>query len=426
MFNDIKVKLNTNSLLIYERNGKVIIYNKDRKRHVKLSEEVYKYIIFAEEKKLNIKEFIDCFKNENDRKYILSIIKIMINNGIINGKTYEGKFFKDIHLSLTNRCNLNCKHCVTNCSPKEKDYMSTKQVFKLIDNLHEINVRNLVLTGGEPLIRSDLFEIVRYIKIRLPLVELSLSTNGTLIDDTNINFIVKSFDKIDISLDGVDEKTCSSIRGKGVFQKVLKAVQNLHGVGFYNISLSMVFGEKNCNQLEKFKLLNEKLGTRSIERYFIPKGRGLINRKVYTDEDSTLPLIIPKLHELDTKNNKQKPLNVGSCSCNGCIEQIFITHDGKVYPCPSLIDDEYLIGSIFEDETVNVLKFNDFSNNTGFKNFNKLFPYNFEKCKECDVNIFCLKCPSRVHVLKNSDKELDKWCSLMKKSLEMEVWGENL
>lgn len=382
--------------------------------------------MFAEEKKLSIKEFIDCFENEIDRKYIISVIKIMINNEIINGKVYEKNFFKDIHLSLTNRCNLNCKHCFTSCNPEEEDYMSTKQVFKLIDNLQDINVRNLVLTGGEPLIRSDLFEIVEYTKKRLPLVQLSLSTNGTLINDTNINFIVNNFDNIDISLDGVDEETCSNIRGKGVFQKVLKTVEKLHYMDFHNISLSMVFGEKNYNQVDEFKLLNEELGTKSIERYFMPSGRGLINRDIYTDEDSILPLIIPKLHEIDINNNKEKSQNIGSCSCNGCTEQMFITHDGKVYPCPSLTSDEYLIGSIFEDKTINILRYNDFSNNIGFENFNRLFPYNFEKCKECNVNIFCLKCPSRVHLLKNNDKELNKWCSLMKKNLEIGIWGGSL
>lgn len=133
----------------------------------------------------------------------------------------------------------------------------------------------------------------------------------------------------------------------------------------------------------------------------------MVNREIYSDDNSNLPLIIPKMQEIEIDNNSKKTIEFGSCACNACIEQIFINYDGKIYPCPSLIEEDYLIGSIFDEKIINSLRNNKFDNNIGFNNLSNLYQYNFEKCKECDVNIFCLKCPARVNNIKNSDDELD-------------------
>lgn len=390
-------------------------------RHVKLSEEVYEYIRPAEQKKWTIKEFIHCFTKDEDKKYVRDIIEIMINNEVLSGNTVQRKMFKDIHLSLTNRCNLNCKHCVSSCSPKEYDYLDTKEIMKLVDNLCNLDVRTLILTGGEPLVREDFTKIVEYIKEILPVKTLGLSTNATLINDENIDFIVSNFDKVDISIDGVDEKTCSKVRGKGVFEKVIKVIHELHNRDFHRISMSMVFSEKNHEISKEFRMLNERLHTTPIERYFVPSGRGLVNRDIFSDEDSVLPLLIPKAHEINLHENKSS--KIGSCSCNACTEQVFIDHKGDIYPCPSLTEEEYLIGSIFDGNFVAKLRDNSLSGNTGFENLKKLYPFNFKKCKDCDVNIFCLTCPAMVNTVKDSDKELNRWCGLMKKNIELSVWG---
>ena len=422
LFDDIQIKFRENDLLINKRNGKVILYNKEKKRHVKLSGEVYEYTRLAEKNNWKVRELIDCFKKDEDKKYIESILNIMVKNEVIDGNLFNKKNFKDMHLSLTNRCNLSCNHCVSSCSPKEEDYMDTSMILKLIDNLCELNVRSLVLTGGEPLVREDFFEIVNYIKKKLPLEELSLSTNATLINDTNIDFIISKFHKVDISLDGIDEETCSNIRGKGVFKKVLNVVYELQNKKFNNISLSMVFGEKNYQMSEKFKKLNEDLNTKAIERYFLPSGRGLINRKIYSDENSVLPLVIPKFRENEI-NGKKNRINPCSCSCNACIEQVFIDHKGNIYPCPSLVEKEYLVGSVFDKKIINNLKENELKENQAFRNLNEIYPFNFEKCKDCDVNIFCFKCPAMVNKVKNDDKDLNIWCNLTKRNMELAVWG---
>lgn len=85
LFDDIQIKFRENDLLINKRNGKVILYNKEKKRHVKLSEEVYEYTRLAEKNNWKVRELIDCFKKDEDKKYIESILNIMVKNEVLMG-----------------------------------------------------------------------------------------------------------------------------------------------------------------------------------------------------------------------------------------------------------------------------------------------------------------------------------------------------
>lgn len=118
----------------------------------------------------------------------------------------------------------------------------------------------ITLSGGEPLLRGDFKELLKYLKNNYN-GHIGISTNGTLITNSNAELLVKYADQIDISVDGVDEETCSIVRGKGVFEKVIKSIKILQDKGFSNISLSMVFSDKNEYLEPSFLELNKKLGT---------------------------------------------------------------------------------------------------------------------------------------------------------------------
>ncbi|MEG1311314.1 MAG: VanZ family protein [Romboutsia sp.] len=103
-------------------------------------------------------------------------------------------------------------------------------------------------------------------------------------------------------------------------EKVISSIDNLHKKNFYNISMSMVFGEINSNLKEKFISLNNNLGTEPVGRIFIPKGRGDNNVLEFLYEKTNLPLSIPK--SLSDRSIKSK--KISSCSCNALREQLFI------------------------------------------------------------------------------------------------------
>ena len=105
--------------------------------------------------------------------------------------------------NLIRRCNLTCKHCYAFSA--DHDYpgeLSLAQVFGVMDDLKAFNVPALILSGGEPLLREDIFEIAERAKAMKFYV--GLSTNGTLIDEALAERIAATgFDYVGISLDGL-------------------------------------------------------------------------------------------------------------------------------------------------------------------------------------------------------------------------------
>lgn len=353
--------------------------------------------------------------DKEDREYIKYITENMIKAGalIVDGQknNTEENLLKNFYISLTNRCNLSCIHCCSSCSPKEKDILSTGEIMNIIDKLKQFEPKNIILTGGEPLIRNDFKEIVSYIRSILPSVNLALSTNSILIDYENIDFIVKNFNQIDISIDGVDEETCSAVRGKGVFGKVISSIQNLQNKGFKNISLSLVIGEKKEHLIEDFKRLNDELGTMPIIRSFSPTGRGKENVLDFSYDTTNLQMDIVKIFSDTSKKSKR----IGACSCSAFKEQLYISYDGNVYPCPSLIKDEYCLGNILSC----VISYEYIIQTDAYRNMEKIYPFNYEKCKDCDVNIFCWHCPALIDSVKENEIDFNIWCSCMKHQLNL-------
>lgn len=319
MIDSEEMSFNIEDLIIYRKNQLVIIYNKKFRKYIRLSEEIYKYFLLSQENKMNAYDFVNCFDDESDRKYIINLIDIMNKN----------KIFKSNNLD----------------------------------------------TGG---LRN---EIAIYF--------------------------------------------CLTNRGRGVFNKVINSVNLLKENGFNNIKLSMVFGQKNAHLNQQFKDLNKKLGTEFVERCFIPTGRGLENKENYLFEDTVLPITIPYILDNELKKFKDKKnKKMGCCACNAGNSQIFINYDGNVYPCPSLIKDEYKMGNIFDNEFVQVIKGNKTRSLKSLIKLESIYPYNFEKCKDCDVNIFCWHCPAILDSVKDNELELDRWCRMMKHNLNTAVWGD--
>lgn len=415
-----KLKLNKKDIIIYSKNNLVVLYNKKILRHIILTKEVYDYFLAADDNALTIKSFLDKFLDKEDREYMKSMTENMIKAGalIVDEQrcNAEVNLLKYFYISLTNRCNLSCSHCCSSCSPNEKDILSTGDIMTIVDKLKHFEPRYIVLTGGEPLIRNDFKEIVSYIRSVFPSVNLALSTNSILINDENIDFIVKNFNKIDISIDGVDEETCSIVRGRGVFGKVISSIQNLQNKGFINISLSMVLGEKNEHLKYDFRKLNYKLGTTPIERSFTPIGRGKENVLDFYYDNTDLPMEIVKIFSDTNKKSKK----IGSCSCDAFKEQLYISYDGNVYPCPSLIKDEYCLGNILSCD----INQESIMQTEARRSMEKIYPFNYEKCKDCDVNIFCWHCPALIDSVKDNEVDFNRWCSCMKPQLNRIIWDE--
>ncbi|MFM8444510.1 MAG: radical SAM protein, partial [Methylococcus sp.] len=127
--------------------------------------------------------------------------------------------------NLIRRCNLACKHCYTTSADIDfPGELSTEEVFTVMDDLKAFGVPVLILSGGEPLLRHDIFAVARRAKAMGFYV--GLSSNGTLITPANIDAIdAIGFDYVGVSLDGMRETHDAFRRGVGSFDASLAGVR---------------------------------------------------------------------------------------------------------------------------------------------------------------------------------------------------------
>ncbi|MBQ0730309.1 MAG: radical SAM protein, partial [Oleispira antarctica] len=125
--------------------------------------------------------------------------------------------------NLIRRCNLTCKHCYSISADVDfKGELSTNEVYTVMDDLKEFKVPVLILSGGEPLLRPDIWDISKRAKDMGFYV--GLSTNGTLIDESNIEKIVAAkYDYIGVSIDGIEATHDEFRQRKGAFK------ESMHG-----------------------------------------------------------------------------------------------------------------------------------------------------------------------------------------------------
>lgn len=185
--------------------------------------------------------------------------------------------------NLLRRCNLTCKHCYATSADSEfRDELDTAEALKVIDDLHEAGVRVLILSGGEPLLRDDIFELSEYARLRGFFV--ALSTNGTLIDEQNIEQIAAAkYDYVGISIDGLEAVHDDWRQLKGSFAASMHAIDlcRRHGI---RVGLRTTLTQNNYPQLPALLALMRQ---HDVQKFYLShlnySGRGKRSRSRKAD-----------------------------------------------------------------------------------------------------------------------------------------------
>ena len=180
--------------------------------------------------------------------------------------------------NLIRRCNLACKHCyATSADIDFPGELSTAQVFDVMDDLKAFGVSVLILSGGEPLLRPDIFEISRRAKEMGFYV--GLSSNGTLIDERNIGDIAAiGYDYVGVSLDGMRETHDCFRRKQGAFDESMRGIGLCRDAGI-KVGLRFTLTQDNAAELpELLQLMQDE----QIDKFYLSHlnyaGRGNRNR----------------------------------------------------------------------------------------------------------------------------------------------------
>lgn len=181
--------------------------------------------------------------------------------------------------NLIRRCNLCCKHCYSISADKDfPGELSTEQVETVMDDLKAFHVPALILSGGEPLLRPDIYRVGRYAKEKGFYV--GLSTNGTLIDESHIEPLLETgFDYVGISIDGIGETHDKFRQLDGAFDASMRAVRLCQENGI-KVGLRFTLTQDNAEELpELLKIVDDE----GIDKFYLSHlnyaGRGNRNRK---------------------------------------------------------------------------------------------------------------------------------------------------
>ncbi|MFH0819099.1 MAG: radical SAM protein [Patescibacteria group bacterium] len=256
---------------------------------------------------------------------------------------------KFLGIEITNRCNLQCRHCYMNADHKQMtDYISTKQWKKFFLELKK-NFNNKIviqITGGEPLIRSDIFEIIEYIKLLG--FKVTLVTNGILLNQQNLPKLKELLTSLCISLDGF-ANSHNQLRNAEIYDLVLNNIKLAVKIGINDLTIKTTVTKRNLTQLHEFyNLLKET----PVPKWHIfsmePIGRGKYNQDLILSNDEYLELCA----FVDQIKKEKKPkikikFEEGDCdflvdkTCKICkhklcysgISSCSILSNGDVVPC---------------------------------------------------------------------------------------------
>jgi radical SAM protein with 4Fe4S-binding SPASM domain len=331
-----------------------------------------------------------------------------------------------IIFAITGRCNLKCKHCVAKDSWKN-EVLSTEEIFDIIRQLVKIKVFHMSIFGGEPFIREDFFDIIKFLN-KHP-ISITINTNGMLITKEIAQKLVtiKNIKRYDVSLDG-PEIIHEKIRGKGSFNATISGILNLISFGS-NVMLSVTINKINLRNLKDIVMIGKELGVRCInfrhtfyggnakcflDDLYVPKNEEkLVCEEIY-ELSKKYPGFIKgsylQLYELLKQVGKHKVSNrfLKINPCGAGTRECAIRPDGFIIPCDTLW--EVKAGNLRKQKFIDIWK-----NSKVLKEFRrpKVIDLNeYPECKGCEYQFICFtghRCSPYYYPNGLKDKKLYCW-----------------
>lgn len=214
-------------------------------------------------------------KDQLLRKCMLSAVKGIAEFGIMYPQPTGAPV--TIVWNFTNKCNLSCLHCHQDSSPASCDSeLTTAQAFRVVDNMSSAGVAILAFSGGEPLLRRDVYDVIE--RASSNGILCTIASNGTLMTREVAKRLAEAgVKRVEIGLDGASAETHDFLRNKpSSFETTIQGIRNCAEVGFDELAVTMTLHSKNAGELEQTIELAEKLGaTRFYLNRLIPAGRGM-------------------------------------------------------------------------------------------------------------------------------------------------------
>lgn len=253
-----------------------------------------------------------------------------------------------LRISVTDLCNLRCLYCMPEKGVAKIEHdkiISPERIKEIVTKCAELGIKKVRLTGGEPLVRKGIIEIIKSIRSVKGIEEICLTTNGLLLNEMAHDLFDAGVDRLNISLDTLDEKKFSFITRGGKLAQVISGIKKAQEVGFKNTKVNCVLiGGFNDDEIERFADFAKRysLIVRFIELMPIGESEQFEDKSFVSNELilKRLPNLIPidsdgvaMYYSIPHSNGiigLISPLSNSFCaSCS----RIRLTSDGKIKPC---------------------------------------------------------------------------------------------
>ena len=314
---------------------------------------------------------------------------------------YQTPRLKQLFFEVTSRCNLYCKHCGSSCDIGQRDGISVLKMQSVLqDILNDSEYRDhkpfIILTGGEPMLRSDFFDIAELLYNMG--FKWGMTTNGTLITPERAKML-RDFGmySVSISIDGLRSRHDAFRQKQGAFDKALRGVESLIDVGgFGNIMVTTVLTHESLKEIDDiFNLVN----TLDIDCWRVasvePIGRALSHPEMnFTDEDyrflldyivekrkQNIPVQYGCAHYLGL--NYEREVRDWFYRCVSGVEVASIMQNGDIGGCLNIERTKSVIqGNIYKDRLLDIWR-------NKFEIFRTDLSTHTDKCVDCEHKMFC-------------------------------------
>jgi len=316
----------------------------------------------------------------------------------------------------TRNCNLNCIHCRASATMgPHSGELDTSEAFRLLDQIAEIAKPIIILTGGEPLLRDDIFDIAAYGTQKG--LRMVMAPNGTLVTEPIAKKLVDSgIKRISISLDGATRESHDKFRNvDGAYNGALNAMKIARKVGL-DFQVNTTITKTNLEQIPKIQELAVEQGALAHHIFLlVPTGRGKyivdteINAAEYEetlnwfyDQREKTPLELkatcaPHYYRILRQRASQEGKSISfkthgldavTRGCLGGIGFCFVSHRGDVQPCGFLTAN---CGNVRQQSFVDIWKHSEVL--TNLRDYDKLTG----KCNPCEFKRVCGGCRARAY-----------------------------
>jgi radical SAM protein with 4Fe4S-binding SPASM domain len=260
-----------------------------------------------------------------------------------------------VYLDVTDACNLRCRHCCTASGIPRPDELTLGELERVIDQVVSMGVRYLVISGGEPMLRPDLPQVLAYARHRG--LAVTLLTNGLLVDRSAAQMLSRMKIRVKISLDGATRKTHEALRGSGTFDSTLEALSILRSAEAEGLAVHFTLNRLNSAELLSLPAVLSSIGVRNLVVGVIkPSGRARENADLLVS-----PSMVPYLR-LQVDTLARNPLislqsftdqGTGGFGCPATCNKFGVTASGRVTTCAFF--GEKLLGDNVRDHALPVL-----------------------------------------------------------------------